>query len=198
MTMRITFALTLACGLTASYLAAAQTPRPQQADVANNPFASDPRAIQQGATLFDRTCSGCHGPGATGGRGPALASGIFQHGGSDNELFTTIKSGVAGTQMPAFSALPSDDVWRLVTYIKSLSGQTGNLGVATGNAASGEALFFGKGGCTSSCHEINGRGADLAADLSAEGAKPCRRHQRRGCCTRSAAASRPCRISPMW
>ena len=44
-------------------------------------------------------------------------------------------------------------------------------GVATGDAASGEALFFGKGGCTS-CHEINGRGADLAADLSAEGTKP--------------------------
>ena len=169
--MRIAFAVTLACGLAASFLAMAQTPRPQAADVANNPFANDPRAIQQGATLFDRTCSGCHGPGATGGRGPALASGVFQHGGSDNELFTTIRSGVQGTQMPSFSALPSDDVWRLVTYIKSLSGQTGAQGVATGDAANGEALFFGKGGCTS-CHEINGRGADLAADLSAEGAKP--------------------------
>ena len=88
--MRIAFAVTLACGLGASTLAMAQTPRPQaapqQADVANNPFANDPRAIQQGAALFDRTCSGCHGPGATGGRGPALASGVFQHGGSDNEL----------------------------------------------------------------------------------------------------------------
>jgi PQQ-dependent dehydrogenase (methanol/ethanol family) len=169
--MRIAFAVTLSCGLAASYLAMAQTPRPQAADVVNNPFANDPRAPQQGAVLFDRTCSGCHGPGATGGRGPALASGVFQHGGSDNDLFTTIKSGVPGTQMPSFSALPSDDVWRLVTYIKSLSGQTGNQGVATGDAASGETLFFGKGGCTS-CHEINGRGADLAADLSAEGTKP--------------------------
>jgi len=171
--MRIAFAVTLAFTLGASYLAVAQTPRPapQQADVANNPFANDPRAPQQGAALFDRTCSGCHGPGATGGRGPALASGVFAHGGSDNELFTTIRSGVPGTQMPSFSALPSDDVWRLVTYIKSLSGQTGSLGVATGDAASGQTVFFGKGGCTS-CHEINGRGADLAADLSAEGAKP--------------------------
>ena len=71
--MRIAFAVTLACGLAASYLAAAQTPRPQAADVANNPFANDARATQQGATLFDRTCSGCHGPAATGGRGPALA-----------------------------------------------------------------------------------------------------------------------------
>ena len=126
--MRIAFALTLACGLGASTLVVAQTPRPQAADVVNNPFASDPRAIQQGATLFDRTCAGCHGTGATGGRGPALASGVFQHGGSDNEIFQTIKSGVSGTPMPAFSALPSDNVWRLVTYIKSLSGQTGRAG----------------------------------------------------------------------
>src|SRR3569833_561720 len=171
MTMRIAFAVTLACGLGASFLAMAQTPRPQAADVANNPYATDSRATLQGATLFARTCSGCHGPGATGGRGPALASGVFQHGGSDNELFNTIKSGVQGTQMTSVSALPSDDVWRLVTYIKSLSGQTGNQGIATGDATSGEALFFGKGGCTS-CLEINGRGAVLAADLSAEGAKP--------------------------
>ena len=72
-------------------------------------------------------------------------------------LFTTIRSGVPGTQMPSFSALPSDDVWRLVTYIKSLSGQGGSLGVATGNAQNGERLFFAKGGCTT-CH--GRRGAD--------------------------------------
>ena len=39
------------------------------------------------------------------------------------------------------------------------------------NGRGADWLFFGKAGCTS-CHEINGRGADLAADLSAEGAKP--------------------------
>src|SRR4051812_16126067 len=180
--MRIALApaLTFIGGLifsSAIHGAAAQTPQrapqaaPQQADVVSNPFAADPRAAAQGAALFERTCSACHGPGATGGRGPALASGVFQHGGSDNELFATIRAGVPGTQMPPFSALPSDDVWRMVTYIKSLSGQTGSLGVATGNARNGEALFFAKGGCIA-CHEINGRGMDLASDLSTEGTKP--------------------------
>ena len=167
--MRIALAVALTCAALIPW-AAAQTPRPQAADIVNNPFGSDPRAAATGGALFDRTCAGCHGPGATGGRGPALASGTFAHGGSDTELFATIRSGVAGTQMPAFTALPSDDVWRLVTYIKSLSGQGGNLGVATGNARNGETLFFAQGGCTT-CHEINGRGADLAADLSAEGTK---------------------------
>jgi PQQ-dependent dehydrogenase (methanol/ethanol family) len=151
--------------------ALAQTPTPQQVDVANNPFANNPDAVVQGAGLFDRTCSGCHGPGATGGRGPALANGVFQHGGSDNEIFATIKSGLPGTQMPSFSSLPSDDVWRLVTYIKSLSGQLGGQGKITGNIKAGEQVFFGKGGCAA-CHEVDGRGADLASDLSAEGSKP--------------------------
>jgi alcohol dehydrogenase (cytochrome c) len=149
----------------------AQVPAPQQADVANNPFANSPDASAQGAALFDRTCSGCHGPGATGGRGPALANGGFQHGSSDNEVFATIKGGVSGTQMPSFSALPSDDVWRLVTYIKSLSGQSGGQTRITGDAKAGEQVFSGKGGCTA-CHEIDGHGAVLASDLSAEGQKP--------------------------
>ena len=160
----------LAC-LAVTGQAWAQTPAPQQADVAINPFANRPDAVSQGAALFDRTCSGCHGPGATGGRGPALANGVFQHGGSDNEIFATIKSGVPGTQMPSFSNLPSDDVWRLVTYIKSLSGQLGGPGKITGDAKAGEQVFFGRGGCAG-CHEVDGRGADLASDLSAEGAKP--------------------------
>lgn len=171
--MRIRIVLAVGVALTCAALTglSAQTPAPQQADVANNPFASNPDAIPQGAALFDRTCSGCHGPGATGGRGPALANGIFQHGGSDNEIFATIKGGVPGTQMPSFSNLPSDDVWRLVTYIKSLSGQLGGQGKVTGDAKAGEQVFFGHGGCAA-CHEVDGRGADLANDLSAEGAKP--------------------------
>ena len=149
----------------------AQVP-PQSADTIANPFAQDPAAPGAGKQIFDSTCAACHGAAAAGGeRGPNLASGNFQHGGSDNEIFQTIRSGVPGTAMPGFSALPSDNVWRLVSYLKSLSGQTGPLGAAAGNAASGEALFMGAGGCTG-CHEVNGRGKDFASDLSAEGAKP--------------------------
>jgi alcohol dehydrogenase (cytochrome c) len=147
--------------------------QPAANDLASNPFANDPAAPDAGKAIFDRTCSSCHGAGATGSeRAPALTNtGTFQHGGKDNDVFQTIKGGVPNTPMPAFSALPSDTVWRLVTYIESLSGQTGALGRATGNAANGEALFFGTAGCTG-CHEVNGRGADFATDLSDEGTKP--------------------------
>ncbi|MBU3078969.1 PQQ-binding-like beta-propeller repeat protein [Sphingomonas quercus] len=146
--------------------------QPAANDLSANPFANDSTAPAQGRAIFDSTCSACHGTGAGGSeRAPALNSGIFQHGGSDNDIFQTIRSGVPNTMMPSFSALPTDDVWKLVTYIKSLSGQAGPRGVATGNVASGEQIFFGAGGCTS-CHEVNGRGTDFASDLSAVGTKP--------------------------
>jgi alcohol dehydrogenase (cytochrome c) len=141
----------------------------QTADTPVNPFAHDPAAVAAGRSVFNATCTACHGVEASGGRGPALNTGQFSHGAGDYDIFQTIRSGVAGTQMPSFAHLPSDDVWRVVTYIKSLSGG-GAAGPVTGDAAKGEALFFGAGGCTG-CHEINGRGAAIAADLSAEGAK---------------------------
>jgi alcohol dehydrogenase (cytochrome c) len=147
-------------------------PAAPQADVISNPFANDPAAPAAGKAVFESTCAACHGAGAAGSeRAPALNTGTFQHGGSDPDLFQTIRSGVPGTLMPSFSGLPSDNVWRLVTYIKSLSGQTGPMGQATGDAVAGEAVFFGKGGCAG-CHEVNGRGLDLASDLSTEGTKP--------------------------
>jgi len=143
-----------------------------QADVISNPFANDPAAPAAGKAVFESTCAACHGAGAAGSeRAPALNTGTFRHGGSDQDIFQTIRSGVSGTLMPSFSGLPSDNVWRLVSYIKSLSGQTGPLGQATGDAVAGEQVFFGKGGCAA-CHEVNGRGLDLASDLSAEGTKP--------------------------
>ena len=163
-------AATMAVGLLAP--GAAVRAQPAASDLGSNPFANDPAAPAAGRALFDGTCSACHGTGARGSeRGPSLASGTFQHGSADTDIFQTIRSGVPGTAMPAFTNLPTDNVWKLVTYIKSLSGENGPRGTATGNAVAGRDLFFGSAGCTG-CHEVDGRGADFASDLSAEGTKP--------------------------
>jgi PQQ-dependent dehydrogenase (methanol/ethanol family) len=151
-------------------LAAAQT-RP---DIPNNPFADSDSAIDTGRAIFGGTCSACHGEGGTGGRGPALNTGSFSHGGEDNDLFQVIRGGIPGTQMPSFASFPAEDVWRVVTYLRSLPPRSAAV---TGDTAAGEAVFFGRNssgsenGC-SGCHEVNGRGAKSASDLSAEGAKP--------------------------
>lgn len=144
--------------------AAAQT----NADTPKNPFAGDPAAAVVGGKIFAGTCSACHGEAGVGERAPALNTGVFAHGGEDYDLFNTIRSGVASTQMPPFASFPQDDVWKVVTYIRSLSAHAGGL---PGDARAGEALFFGKTAGCSGCHEINGRGASFASDLSTEGQK---------------------------
>jgi PQQ-dependent dehydrogenase (methanol/ethanol family) len=138
-------------------------------DAQKNPFAGDPAAIAAGKTLYQQTCQACHGGEARGDRGPALDSGNFRHGGEDTDLFRTIRTGVSGTQMPAFSLLPADNVWRIITYLRSLNVNSAQANeVVTGNAGTGEATFWGKGGC-SRCHEVNARGTDIGPDLSDAG-----------------------------
>ena len=108
------------------------------------------------------------GEAARGDRGPAL-TGNFQHGGQDGDLFQTIRTGIPGTQMPGFAALPSDSIWRIITYVRTLDVNRGNdAEKVAGDVSAGETLFFGKAGC-GQCHEVNGRGGVMAGDLSAIG-----------------------------
>lgn len=160
------FVVTL--GLTVTFRAA------QQSDVVVNPLAGQPAAIQAGARTFDRVCASCHGPAGQGDvRGPAINTGKFDHGGQDADIFKTIRNGVVGTDMDANPTLTDTQVWQLVAFIKSLSAPARPAANApavavTGNAASGETLFFGKGEC-STCHEVRGRGGVVGPDLSAIG-----------------------------
>ena len=158
----------LAAGVGGVHSVVAQDTRP------TNPFGSDPSAVAAGERIFNSTCIVCHGSGGTGGRGPALNQPHLAHGGDDYELFKTIQNGIPGSGMPSFKGLPEKDIWRAVSYVRSLSGASRaspeSASPPTGSATRGEKLFFGKAGC-SSCHEVNGRGSYAAADLSAVGAE---------------------------
>ncbi len=138
-------------------------------DAMRNPFAVDPRAVPAGKLLYEQTCQACHGGDARGERGPSLIGG-FKHGSTDTDLFQNVKTGIPGTQMPAFGALPSDSIWRIISYLRSLDTSHAPTGEKVGgDAIAGEKIFVGKGQC-SSCHEVNGRGSVFATDLSAAGA----------------------------
>src|SRR5438876_536921 len=76
---------------------------------------SDPAA---GRALFDQACASCHGAAGQGERGPSLNSGRFVHGGDDADLARAIRSGIAGSQMPAFARFSDDEVRQLVAYIR--------------------------------------------------------------------------------
>jgi PQQ-dependent dehydrogenase (methanol/ethanol family) len=134
-----------------------------------NPMANNPDAVANGQRLYNQTCQSCHGGEGRGDRGPALATGTLPHGSSDGDIFRNIRNGITGSGMPGFSMLTADQIWQLVSYLRSLSG-TGAAPseVVPGDPAAGEAIFFGKAGC-SICHQVNGRGGMVGPDLSAAG-----------------------------
>ena len=88
-------------------LAVAQTP-------ANSPDA---------APLFSKNCAYCHGSRGQGGRGADLTTGIYTHGGSDADLFKTIRNGIPGA-MPAV-AITDNEVRTLVAFFAASSHQHG-------------------------------------------------------------------------
>ena len=151
--------------------------QPPAADTVTNPLASSLTAAADGQRIYDGTCQTCHGPAGVGdpGRGgPALNVTGLKHGDGDADLFRTIRQGVQGTQMPPYKGLRDEQVWQLVSYIRSLQNTAASTGgargaaVPEGDVAAGETLFFGKAGCAS-CHEVNARGGVTGPDLSNAG-----------------------------
>lgn len=98
-----------------------------------NPLANSADAAAAGATLFAERCSSCHGPEA-GGDGPAAASLDPKPTNlkaavpdlKDDFIFWRIMDGGAmdpfNSSMPAHKGiLTEDQVWQLVTYLRSIS-----------------------------------------------------------------------------
>jgi cytochrome c oxidase cbb3-type subunit III len=88
---------------------------------APNPYANDRTATAEGRQLFVRfNCSGCHGGRAGGGMGPSLRDVDWIYGNRDAQLFSSIAEGRAHG-MPSWQPrMTADQMWKLVTYIKSL------------------------------------------------------------------------------
>jgi len=85
-----------------------------------NPFAADDAAaISAGEELFtDQACGSCHLESGTG-----LGSNLAETAGdlSDAEVYKAIAEGSAnGTMLGYEDDLDSDQIWQLVTYIRTL------------------------------------------------------------------------------
>ena len=80
-------------------------------------------AVATGKRLFTwYNCNGCHGGGG-GGSGPALMDDVWIYGSEPMAIYQTIAFG-RPNGMPAFGKrVPEDQLWQLVAYVRSLSGQ---------------------------------------------------------------------------
>ena len=99
-----------------------------------NPLEASKANIQAGEKLYQETamplaCKQCHGEKGDG-RGPMGAAlnphprnftcGETMNGLPDGQLFWIIKKGSPGTGMMAFSGMPDNQIWQLISYIRSL------------------------------------------------------------------------------
>jgi len=93
--------------------------------------------VAEGGKLFQSySCSGCHGGGGGGGICPPLTNGVWIYGGDDDTLFRLVTLGSDELQkkgytriglenvvapMPSFGAIikNSDDLWKILTFIRS-------------------------------------------------------------------------------
>jgi cytochrome c oxidase cbb3-type subunit 3 len=124
--------------------------------------------LAEGKATFRSNCAFCHGLTGTGGRGPALNTGRFLHGSTDEDLKNVIRNGVAGTTMPAFELLEADDIDKVIIFIRNLSQGGGGGATVAGDAGLG-AQVYERNGCAG-CHRIGTQGSVFGPELTRVGA----------------------------
>jgi mono/diheme cytochrome c family protein len=136
--IRARWALTFACAfavLTGALVARQATTggNPEAARI-KNPVAATPESIAAGKKIYTEFgCGTCHGANGEGGltpsitedRGlpppPDLIDDTWAHGGSDGEVYTTIREGVGPDYImgPFKDRLKDNDIWNIINFLRS-------------------------------------------------------------------------------
>lgn len=126
-------------------------------------------AIERGHKQFEQSCGFCHGPDATGARGPDLVrSPLVAHDVKGDKIGEVIRVGRPDKGMPAMP-LADQQVLDIAAYLHARAAEALKSArvpskypvekLLTGNPEAGKAFFSGAGGCKG-CHSPSG---DLAA-----------------------------------
>jgi len=91
--------------------------------VTQNEYENNALAMSNGKQLFSQmNCTGCHAHGG-GAIGPPLMDAAWVYGSQPEQVFATIVEG-RPNGMPSFrNKLNDQQVWQLVAYVRSMSGQ---------------------------------------------------------------------------
>jgi putative heme-binding domain-containing protein len=135
----------------------------EQTAPTKNPLEGNPDAILAGMGGYRVRCADCHGLDGRGVRGPDITT-VWSSGRTDDGLFTTIRNGVPGSEMPAFaSPRASDrDLWQMLAYLKTLAAPAPAT-PPRGNAENGAKVFRT---LCAACHKVDSTGGRLGPDLS--------------------------------
>src|SRR5271169_4709932 len=118
----LTVAVIVAVLWTAPHLAAHEghfQDAPASAAAMTNPYQGSAQAAAAGKKLYSQNCAQCHGPNLQGvGPAPALTSPDIKNA-KPGELFWFITNGKVTAGMPAWSGLPKNQRWQIVTFLQS-------------------------------------------------------------------------------
>ena len=103
--------------------------------------------IEAGSRVYAAECALCHGRAGDEVDGVNLRLGRFRRALSDEDLRPVITTGVADARMPGLD-LRQAELDGIVAYIRAGFDPSG-IAVKVGDAARGQALFEGEGGCAS-------------------------------------------------
>jgi mono/diheme cytochrome c family protein len=86
-----------------------------------NPFAGQAEAVQAGRLLFRDHCAQCHGKNAEGTKNrPSLRSQRIQSDASEGDVHWLLVNGNIRRGMPSWSKLPDQQLWQLISFLRSL------------------------------------------------------------------------------
>jgi mono/diheme cytochrome c family protein len=83
-----------------------------------------PEATAVGERLYAAHCAECHGNDAGGkGKRPSLRSERVQNAATPGDIHWLLVNGNLGRGMPSWSKLPDQQLWQIISYVKSLKNQ---------------------------------------------------------------------------
>lgn len=126
--------------------------------------------VERGTEIYDAQCAACHGVQGEGGVGPALNDRNLLKSTHDEVFFSLIRSGVPGTQMPAWSVdfggpLTDEDVRDVVAFIRAWESTAPEIEeiVLEPDPSRGALLFSST---CEVCHGVEGSGTDIAPAIN--------------------------------
>ena len=136
---------------------------------------SQDAAVERGHKQFEQACGFCHGPEATGARGPDLVrSPLVAHDVKGDKLGEIIRLGRPDKGMPAMP-LTDEQVLDIAAYLHARAAEALKSAeipskypmekLLTGDPEAGKAYFNGAGGCKT-CHSPTGDLAMIATKYS--------------------------------
>ena len=74
-----------------------------------------------GAVVYERNCAGCHGRELQGSIAPALVNTTFRHGAERDSILNSVRHGIPGTEMIAWSnVLSEEEILAVTDYVTAV------------------------------------------------------------------------------